>query len=97
MENILLDLIPILSTVFLSLCYIPQIIKIYKTKNVESQSLLFWVLLSIALGLLWTNAFMIFNKFGTYGYLITETFNLGLALVVLAQVIKYKKKDVEND
>lgn len=97
MEKLLLELIPILATIFLSICYVPQIYKLHKTKNAESQSLLFWILLSISLSLLWTNAFMIFNKFGTYGYLITETFNLGLALVVLVQVVKYKKKDSTND
>jgi len=92
MEALLLELIPILATVFLTICYVPQIIKIHKTKDVSSQSLMFWILLSIALGLLWTNAFMIFTAFGTFGYLITETLNLGLALVVLGQVISYRKE-----
>lgn len=41
---------------------------------------------------MFTNAFMIYNKFGTYGYLITETFNLGLAMIVLIQVLVYRKK-----
>lgn len=92
MEKLLLELLPIIATIFLSICYIPQIVKNYKTKDVSSISLWFWVLLNIALTLMFTNAFMIFNKFGTYGYLITETFNLGLAMIVLIQVLIYRKK-----
>ncbi|HDR4373504.1 MULTISPECIES: PQ-loop repeat-containing protein [Bacillus cereus group] len=92
MEKLLLELLPIIATVFLSICYIPQIVKNYKTKDVSSISLWFWVLLNIALTLMFTNAFMIYNKFGTYGYLITETFNLGLAMIVLIQVLIYRKK-----
>lgn len=92
MEKLLLELLPIIATVFLSICYIPQIVKNYKTKDVSSISLWFWMLLNIALTLMFTNAFMIYNKFGTYGYLITETFNLGLAMIVLVQVFIYRKK-----
>lgn len=91
MEALLLELLPLIATVFLTICYIPQIVRNYKTKDVSSLSLMFWILLSVALGLLWTNAFMIFTAFGTFGYLITETINLGLALVVLIQVIIYRK------
>lgn len=92
MESFLMEFLPILATIFLTICYVPQIVKIHRTKDVSSQSLSFWVLLSIALGLLLTNAFMIFMAFGTYGYLITEIINLGLALTVLSQVIRYRKK-----
>lgn len=92
MNALLLELLPILATVFLTACYLPQIIKTYKTKDVSSMSLVFWIMLAVALGLLWTNAFMIFMAFGTFGYLVTETLNLGLALIVLGQVIKYRKK-----
>jgi len=95
MEAILLELLPLIATVFLTVCYIPQILRNYRTKDVSSLSLWFWVLLSVALGLLWTNAFMIFNAFGTFGYLVTETINLGLALVVLIQVVIYRK-DKQN-
>jgi uncharacterized protein with PQ loop repeat len=91
MEAILMELLPILATIFLTICYLPQIIKIHKTKDVSSQSLWFWILLCIALSLMFTNAFMIYEAFGTYGYLVTETINLGLALTVLGQVIKYNK------
>lgn len=92
MHSFLMEFLPILATVFLTICYVPQIAKIHKTKDVTSQSLWFWILLCVALGLMFTNAFMIFNAFGTYGYLITETINLGLALTVLGQVVHYRKK-----
>jgi uncharacterized protein with PQ loop repeat len=93
MDKILLDVLPLLATVFLTICYFPQIYRIHKTKDVSSMSLSFWIILNLALTCLLINAFVIFVKFGTYGYLITEILNEGLALTVLVQVIKYRKKD----
>lgn len=91
-SKILLDMLPILATIFLTACYLPQIYRTYKTKNVESMSIAFWVMLNIALTLLLTNAYAIWGLFGTYGYLITEILNEGLALITLGQVLYYKKK-----
>lgn len=92
MFDIMLEVVPLLATVVLAVTYVPQIVKNYKTKDVSSISILFWILLSISLGLLWINSLMIFIAFGTFGYLVTETINLGLAIVVLIQVIIYRKK-----
>lgn len=91
-DKALLDTLPIIATVFLTACYVPQIIKIFRTKDVTGQSLLFWVLLNVALTSLLTNAYTIWDLYGTYGYLITEILNEGLALVVLSQVLYYRKK-----
>lgn len=92
MDKILLDYLPMVATLFLTLCYVPQIVYIFKTKDVSSMSLAFWVMLNIAILLLTINALVIFIKFGTYGYLITEVLNGGLALAVLILVLKYRKK-----
>jgi uncharacterized protein with PQ loop repeat len=92
MDKLLLDVLPLIATVFLTICYLPQIIRNYRTKDVSSMSLTFWILLNIALTCLLTNAFVIFLQFGTYGYLVTEILNEGLAFIVLIQVLKYRKK-----
>lgn len=55
-------------------------------------SLWFWVLLNIALVLMWTNALVIYINFNTYGYLVTETLNEALAFIVLIQILIYRKK-----
>lgn len=92
MNEFLLNYLPTLATIFLVAAYIPQVIKTFKTKDVTGVSLPFWVLINIALTCLLINAFVIFIKFGTYGYLVAELFNEGLALVMLIMVIKYRKK-----
>jgi uncharacterized protein with PQ loop repeat len=81
-----------LATFFLVIAYIPQVVRTYKTKEVEGISLQFWVLINVALTLLLVNAIVVYIKYGTYGYLITETFNEGLAFVMLVMVLKYRKK-----
>lgn len=97
MDKILLDYLPVLSTLFLTACYTPQVLMTYRTKDVKSISLMFWVLLNIALTCLLINAAVVFIKFGTYGYLVAEIINEGFALVMLIMVIKYKRRDKANE
>lgn len=96
MNAILLDYLPILSTIFLTACYLPQLIKTYRTKDVSSISVSFWILLNLALTCLLINAAVIFVKYGTYGYLVAEIINEGFALTMLILVLKYRKKGVKN-
>lgn len=92
MSVFLLNLLPTIAGVILGICYIPQIIKTYKTKNVDNISLSFWIILNIALSLLVVNALAIFITTGVWGYLVTEIFNELLAFVMLVLVAKYRKK-----
>lgn len=92
MNNFLLNLLPSIAGVLLGICYIPQIIKTYKTKNVESMSVAFWIILNIALTFLAINSVVVFKTSGVWGYMLTETFNEGLALVTLIMVLRYRKK-----
>jgi uncharacterized protein with PQ loop repeat len=92
MENFLLNHIATIATFFLTICYIPQIIYTYKTKDVTGIKLSFWVYLNIALTCLLINSIVMFVKFGTWGYMVTEILNEGLAFVMLLMVIKYRKK-----
>lgn len=92
MEQILLNLVPTLATVFLVIAYVPQVAQTYRTKNVEGISFSFWVLINIALTLMLINATKIFIDTGAWGYLLAESFNEGLAFVMLIMVIKYRKK-----
>lgn len=92
MLHFLLNILPTIAGVFLGICYIPQIVKTYKSKNVENISFPFWIILNIALSFLVVNAVVVFLTSGVWGYMVTETFNEGLALVMLMLVIKYRKK-----
>lgn len=91
MINFLLNLLPTIAGILLGICYIPQIVKTYKTKDVESMSTAFWIILNFALSFLVVNAFVVYATSGVWGYLVTETFNEGLAFVTLLMVLKYRK------
>jgi uncharacterized protein with PQ loop repeat len=88
----LLNSLATVAGIVLAFCYSPQIKKTLQTKNVEGMSLSFWIILSVALFLLTVNALTVFLLTGVWGYLVTELFNLGLALVMLTLVVKYRKK-----
>lgn len=96
MEFFLLNILPQLGTLLIGAMYIPQIMKTHKTKDVTGMSVAFWIMLVVALSVLTVNATTIFITFGTFGFLITEVVNLTLALVVLFQVLKYRKKKDEE-
>lgn len=89
----LLNLLPQIGTVLIGAMYIPQIYKTAKTKDVSGMSVAFWIMLVIALATMTANALVVFITLGTFGLLITEAVNLILAIVVLIQVLKYRKKD----
>lgn len=94
MMNFLVNLLPSIAGIILGICYIPQIKTTYLTKNVEGMSLAFWILLNVALTMLFINAIVVFINSGytVWGYMATELFNEGLAFVMLLMVIRYRKK-----
>jgi uncharacterized protein with PQ loop repeat len=94
MMNFLINFLPSLAGIVLAFCYVPQIRTTLRTKDVSGIDLRFWIILDIALAMLFTNAVVIFinSGFKIWGYMATEAFNLGLAIVVTVLVIKYRKK-----
>ena len=87
----LLNIVPMVATVFLVICYVPQIIRTYKTKDVSSISLSFFVLLNIALSLLLLNSILLFTQNGNFGYVVAYIFNEGLAFIMLIMILKYRE------
>lgn len=92
MINTLLNVIPLIATIFMTLCYIPQIVQTLKTKDVTGISLTFYILLNISLTLLLINSYLLFLTNGNFGYVISYIINEGLALIMLVLVLKYRKK-----
>ena len=88
----LLNLLPTIAGIVLAFCYVPQIRTTLKTKDVSGMDIRFWIILCVALFLLTVNAVAVFLTSGVWGYLLTEAFNLGLALTMLGLVFKYRKK-----
>lgn len=92
MENFFLNYITIGGTAFLIIFYIISIGKTVKAKTSAGVSWPAWICLNIALLCMFSNALAIYLKFGTWGYLVTEAFNVGLALIELALILVYRKK-----
>jgi len=85
-----LNWLPVIGTVFLTICYIPQIIQLHKTKETAGMNLIFWLSLDMALLILTMNTYIIFLVHGTWGAFVTETLNLVLALYVTILVFYYR-------
>lgn len=93
MINTLLNVIPTVATFFLVVCYLPQLIRTLKTKDVSSISLSFFAMLNIALTLLLINSILLFTQNGNWGYVVTYIFNEGFALWMLILILKYRNKN----
>jgi uncharacterized protein with PQ loop repeat len=92
MKEFFLNYVTIGGTAFLIIFYIIQIGKTIKVKSSEGISWMGWGCLNVALLCMFSNALAIFLTFGTWGYLVTESANVGLALVELFLILKYRKK-----
>lgn len=88
-EKLLLTWLPALGTVLMVVSYIPQITMTYSTKNVEGQSLSFWILLVIALGSMIGQQLGMIKYRGAKSYtgLIFQSLNFALALAMLVGII----------
>jgi uncharacterized protein with PQ loop repeat len=83
---------PPLATILITVTYVPQIIKTFKTKSVEDMSLLFWILLNSFLFCIWINSLFAWIDSGNFGLFMMESINFLLAIIVIIQVLVYRKK-----
>lgn len=90
--NTIVLIASILATPLLTISYVPQIVSLYKTGNTEGIDIRFWYILNTSLLMLFIMAMDVFIKTGSVGLLVAQSLNLGLAIVVLAQVAHYRKK-----
>lgn len=84
-ENVLV----VLSGIFLTISYLPQIRQLFKTHNTEGMSVSFWVILLLGLACTTTN--MIIND-NPLSVLLPQFLNIILAFVVLMQIIIYRRR-----
>lgn len=77
------------------LAYSQGIIEVFKTKTADRRMLPFWASINAAVFMLFVNSVYLFVKYGTYGYLIMESFNFGLAFVMLVMTIRYREKEAK--
>lgn len=82
----------IVATPALTVSYVPQIVQLYKTKSSEGINTNFWVILNFALAMTTILAVDTYLTTGSIAMLVAQGINLTLALVVLGQVVYYRKK-----
>lgn len=89
MKNKIMHIISVLATGFMVYSYVPQLWLTYSTKNVEGQSLQFWILLTLSLLLI--NIIQIDllkeSEEKKHGALVFQALNLILAVAMLVGVI----------
>lgn len=87
------NIAPTLATIFISIAYLPQIIKTQKTKSVEDLSLGFWILINAFLICMLSNATYLLITADGLGYFLTELVNFIFAAIVLIQILVFRKKN----
>lgn len=94
LENFTLVTGPVIASILILISYIPQLIKTYKTKDVEGQSKTFWLLLSITLYLFFQQqlGLYIFKDANNISGILSQFFNLACALIMLFFTYRYSKK-----
>lgn len=90
--------VSVISSVWITACYVPQLIKLVRTRSADGISLDFWLNLDIALLALTISTGTIYHLYGTMGAFITEIANLVFALAVttLVAIIQFKDNKKEN-
>lgn len=99
MQTFLLSIMPVMAATTITISYLPQMWMTFKTKNVESQHIGFWLLLTFSLSCLVSRevgVLMYTDGISPLGF-VTQSINLVFSAIMLVMVLKYKKKDVEYD
>lgn len=94
-NSLLENYLALIGGLIIAFSYLFQIYHLYKTKCTDGISIGFWCILILALSCLLINSITIFILYGTWGYMLAEILNVGLALVVLFMVLFYRKKEKE--
>ena len=92
MKKLFLTYAPTVSTLMLMISYVPQIYTTITTQNVEGQSVMFWVLLSIAcFGFFLQQVGLIkYEGLRKYSGAIAQGVNFVCALTMLILVLLFK-------
>ena len=88
MWNSIVWLAGVSASLLLGVSYIPQILRLFKEKSAAGISLSFWLILDASLVML----FILALDAGQRNLIAAQGLNLGLALVVTAQVLYYKRR-----
>lgn len=94
---ILINIVPMFAIPLLTLGYIPQLIKTFRTKDVSGISKAFWVMLSGALFCVLVAQVTSFVVYGTWGLMLKEIINFIPAFAMMIMVFMYSKNTHNKD
>ena len=94
---ILINIVPMFAIPLLTLGYIPQLIKTFRTKDVGGVSKAFWVMLSGALFCVLVAQVTSFVVYGTWGLMLKEIINFIPAFTMMIMVFMYSKNNHSED
>lgn len=77
--------------IVLVISYLPMVKLLHNTKSAKNQSISFWIILNIGMIMFEINALYLAITLGQYPYLISQSLNLLFGLIVLVQLLKYRK------
>ncbi len=86
------DIIQLLGGFILTAGYLPQMAKIYKTKDASAISIPFYCLLILGIAMYEVYAIHLFTTQGIYAFLITNTMALFSSMTILLMVIFYNRR-----
>lgn len=86
------DALQLLGGIILSIGYIPQIIKLIKTKSAKDFNLKTFMSVLIGIALMEVYAIDLFIGGNGFMYLVTNTMSLAIQIVLVALICKYQDK-----
>jgi len=86
------DFIQLFGGMILTAGYVPQIIKIYQTKDASAISIPFYTLLIFGIILYEIYAVHLFISQNIYAFLVTNTMSLMSSTIILLMVMFYNRK-----
>lgn len=89
--GLIMNIAQLMGGVVLVISYIPMIRLLYQTKSSENHSLSFWVILNIGMILFELNAVYLAITLKQYTYVISQTLNLVCGIIVLIQLLIYRR------
>ena len=87
----LFSTLQLIGGILLFASYIPLIILLYKTKSADNQSLSFWIILDTGMLLFELNALYLAITLNQWSYAISQSLNLLCGVIVLIQLLVYRK------
>lgn len=87
----LFSTLQLIGGVVLVISYLPMVKLLHTTKSSENQSISFWVILDIGMILFWLNAMYLAVTLNQYSYAISQSLNLLFGIIVLVQLLIYRK------